>query len=32
MADDVEWDPHKAPANFKKHGVDFADRGARLER
>jgi prevent-host-death family protein len=25
MADDVEWDPHKAAANLKKHGVDFAD-------
>ena len=25
MADDVEWDPHKAAANFKKHGIDFAD-------
>ena len=20
-----EWDPRKADANFKKHGVDFAD-------
>jgi uncharacterized protein len=25
MADDIEWDPQKAAANFKKHGVDFAD-------
>ena len=25
MADDVEWDPRKAAANLKKHGVDFAD-------
>ncbi len=25
MSDDVEWDPRKASANFKKHGVDFAD-------
>jgi uncharacterized DUF497 family protein len=25
MCDDVEWDPRKASANFKKHGVDFAD-------
>ena len=23
--DDVEWDPRKAAANLKKHGVDFAD-------
>ena len=23
--DDVEWDPPKAAANLKKHGVDFAD-------
>ena len=22
---DFEWDPQKAAANFKKHGVDFAD-------
>ena len=22
---DVEWDPRKAAANLKKHGVDFAD-------
>jgi len=22
---DVEWDPRKAAANVKKHGVDFAD-------
>jgi hypothetical protein len=25
MADDVGWDPRKAAANLKKHGVDFAD-------
>jgi hypothetical protein len=25
MTDDVEWDPRKAAANLKKHGVDFAD-------
>ena len=25
MADDVEWDPRKAAANLKTHGVDFAD-------
>jgi uncharacterized DUF497 family protein len=25
MADDAEWDPRKAAANFKKHRVDFAD-------
>ena len=25
MAGDVEWDPPKAAANLKKHGVDFAD-------
>ena len=25
MADDVEWDPRKAAANLKRHGVDFAD-------
>lgn len=25
MADDAEWDPRKAAANVKKHGVDFAD-------
>ncbi|HEX4566098.1 MAG TPA: BrnT family toxin, partial [Vicinamibacterales bacterium] len=29
MADDVEWDPHKAAANFKKHGIDFADAALR---
>ena len=23
--DDAEWDSHKAAANLKKHGVDFAD-------
>jgi uncharacterized protein len=25
MSDDVEWDPRKATANLKRHGVDFAD-------
>jgi uncharacterized DUF497 family protein len=25
MNEDVEWDPRKAAANVKKHGVDFAD-------
>jgi uncharacterized DUF497 family protein len=25
VAEDVEWDPRKAAANLKKHGVDFAD-------
>ena len=25
MADDAEWDPRKAAANLKNHGVDFAD-------
>jgi uncharacterized DUF497 family protein len=25
MTDDVEWDPRKATANLKRHGVDFAD-------
>ena len=25
MADDADWDPRKAAANLKKHGVDFAD-------
>lgn len=25
MSDDVEWDPRKAAANLKKHGLDFAD-------
>ena len=25
MADDGEWDPRKAAANLKKHGIDFAD-------
>ena len=25
MADGGEWDPRKAAANLKKHGVDFAD-------
>ena len=25
MADDADWDPRKAAANLKNHGVDFAD-------
>ena len=25
MADDGEWDPRKAAANLKTHGIDFAD-------
>lgn len=25
MSDDVEWDPAKAAANLRRHGVDFAD-------
>lgn len=25
MTDDADWDPRKAAANLKKHGVDFAD-------
>ncbi|MBM3820558.1 MAG: BrnT family toxin [Acidimicrobiia bacterium] len=25
MTDEVGWDPRKAAANLKKHGVDFAD-------
>lgn len=25
MTDEVEWDPRKAAANLKKHGVEFAD-------
>ena len=27
----VEWDPSKAEANEKKHGVDFADAAAALD-
>jgi uncharacterized protein len=27
---EVEWDPRKAAANLKKHGVDFADAGTVL--
>jgi uncharacterized protein len=30
MSDDVEWDPRKAAANLKKHGVDFADAATAL--
>ena len=25
IAGDADWDPRKAAANLKKHGVDFAD-------
>lgn len=25
VMDDAEWEPRKAAANLKKHGVDFAD-------
>ena len=28
---DYEWDPAKAAANFKKHGVRFADAVLSLE-
>lgn len=28
---DYEWDPAKAAANFKKHGVRFADAALSLE-
>jgi uncharacterized DUF497 family protein len=28
---DIEWDPAKAAANFKKHGVRFADAAISLE-
>jgi uncharacterized DUF497 family protein len=27
----VEWDPEKAAANLKKHGIDFADAAVALE-
>ena len=27
----VEWDPEKAAANLRKHGVDFADAATALE-
>ena len=27
---EIEWDPPKATANLRKHGVDFADAGAVL--
>jgi uncharacterized DUF497 family protein len=27
---DAEWDPRKAAANVKKHGVDFADAATAL--
>jgi uncharacterized DUF497 family protein len=30
-APDFEWDPVKAAANLRKHGVDFADAVAVLE-
>jgi uncharacterized DUF497 family protein len=29
--DGYEWDPDKAAANLKKHGVDFADAAISLE-
>ncbi len=29
--DGYEWDPAKAAANLKKHGVDFADAAVSLE-
>lgn len=29
--DGYEWDPAKAAANLKKHGVDFADAALSLE-
>lgn len=29
--DGCEWDPEKAAANLKKHGVDFADAAISLE-
>ena len=29
--DDYEWDPAKAEANLKKHGVDFADAAVSFE-
>ena len=29
--DGYEWDPAKATANLKKHGVDFADAALSLE-
>lgn len=28
---DYEWDPGKAAANFRKHGVDFANAALALE-
>ena len=28
---DYEWDPRKASANLRKHGVDFADAVIALE-
>ena len=28
---DIEWDPRKAAANLRKHGVDFADAVVALE-
>lgn len=27
----VEWDPEKAAANLRKHGIDFADAAVALE-
>lgn len=29
--DGYEWDPEKADANLKKHGIDFADAAVSLE-
>lgn len=31
MAEGCEWDPRKAEANWRKHGVRFADAAAALE-
>jgi uncharacterized DUF497 family protein len=28
---DYEWDPEKAAANLRKHGIDFADAALSLE-
>jgi uncharacterized DUF497 family protein len=27
---DLEWDPKKAAANLRKHGIDFADAATAL--
>jgi uncharacterized DUF497 family protein len=29
--DGYEWDPEKADANLRKHGIDFADAAVSLE-